>query len=100
MKCSVPKLTPTKFEYRSFKNYNKESFVKELSQVPWSVIDGVDDIDDAVLLWDQLFSDVADIHAPFKFKWPKGTKNPWVTTKLLEIITIKRHEFKVNVTGK
>ena len=85
MKCSVPKLPPRKFEYRSFKNYNTESFVKELSQVPWSVIDGVDYIDDAVLLWDQLFSSVADIHAPLKFKRAKGIKNPWVTTKLLEI---------------
>ncbi len=85
MKCGVPKLPPRKIEYRSFKNYNKDSFVRDLLEVPWSIFESVDDIDDAVLLWDKLFSSVVDIHAPLKTKRVKGTKNPWVTTKLIEI---------------
>ena len=46
MKGGVPKLPPKKFEYRSFKNYNKDAFINDLSQVPWSVISGMENIDD------------------------------------------------------
>jgi len=34
MKAGVPKLPPRKFEYRSFKNYNKNAFVDDLNQAP------------------------------------------------------------------
>ena len=50
LKGSVPKLPSRKFEYRSFKNYNKKAFVNDLNQVPWSVINGMESIDDAVFL--------------------------------------------------
>ena len=50
MKGGVPKLPPRKFEYRSFKNYNKTEFINDLNQVPWSVVDGVENVDDAVFL--------------------------------------------------
>ena len=85
MKGGIPKVPPRKIEYRSFKNYNKEAFVNDLNQVPWSVISGVESVDDKVLLWDRLFSEVADQHAPLKFKRVKGTKTPWMTPKLTEI---------------
>ena len=42
-------------------------------------------VDDAVLLWERLYSEVADRHAPIKKKRVKGHKTPWVTNKLLEI---------------
>lgn len=34
MKGGVPKLPPRKFEYRSFKNYNKTEFINDLNEVP------------------------------------------------------------------
>lgn len=45
MKGGVPKLPPRKSEYHSFKNYDKDTFVNDLHQVPWSVINGVESID-------------------------------------------------------
>ena len=94
MKCGVPKQPPRKFEYRSFKSYNKESFVRDLSEVPWSIIESINDIDDAVLLWDKLFSSVVNIHAPLKFKRAKGTNNPWVSTKLIMIRRDRDYHYK------
>ena len=41
-----------------------------------------------------MFSGVADIHAPLKFRRVRGTKNPWVTTKLLEIRRDKDYHYK------
>jgi len=64
MKGGVQKLPPRKFEYRSFKNYNKTEFINDLNEVPWSVVDGVENVDDAVFLWERLFSEIANEHAP------------------------------------
>ena len=49
--------------YQSFKSYEKKAFINDLEQVPWSVIEGVDDIDDTVFLWEKLFKDCADQRA-------------------------------------
>ena len=59
--------------------------VNDLSQVPWSVISGMENIDDSVFLWERLFSDIANEHAPLKVKRVKGSKNPLVTSKLTEL---------------
>ena len=85
IKGGVKKLPPKVFEYRSFKNYEKKAFISDLEQVPWSVIEGVGDIDDAVFLWEKLFKDCADHHAPIKSRRVKGMPTPWVSNKLLEV---------------
>ena len=81
MKGGVPKLPPRKFEYRSFKNYNKTEFINDLNEVPRSVVDGAENVDDAVFLWERLFSEIANERAPLKIKRAKGSKTPWVTSK-------------------
>ena len=94
MKGGVPKIPPKKFEYRSFKNYNKSEFIKDLNQVPWSVVDGVENVDVAVFLWEKLFSEIANEHAPLKIKRAKGSKTPWVTSKLAEMKRDKDYHLK------
>ena len=74
MKRGVPKLPPKKFEHRSFKNDNKMKFVNDLSQVPGSVIDGVENVSDVAFLWERLFSEIANEHALLKIKRAKGSK--------------------------
>ena len=66
MKEGLPNLPPRKFEYRSFKNYNKTEVINDLNQIPWSVVDGVENVDDAVFLWERLFSEIANEHAPLR----------------------------------
>ena len=79
VKGGVKKLPPKVFEYRSFKSYEKKAFIRDLEQVPWSVID------DTVFLWEKLFKDCADQHAPIKSRRVKGMPTPWVSDKLLEL---------------
>ena len=74
VKGGAPKLPPRKFEHRSFKNDNKMEFVNDLSQVPWSVIDGVENVRDAVFLWERLFSEIANEHALLRIKRAKPRK--------------------------
>ena len=94
IKGGVKRAPPKQFEYRCFKNNNKVAFVNDLNGVPWSVIEGIEDIDEQVSMWEHLFSEVADSHAPIKFKRVKGIKNPWVTQELMQMRYDKRHYFK------
>ena len=45
-------------------------------------------------MWEHLFSEVADSHAPIKFKRVKGIKNPWVTRELMQMRYDKHRYFK------
>ena len=70
---------------RSFRNYNKGEFRDDLKNVPWHDVETAESVDDAVLLLERLYSEVADRHAPIKKKRVKHHKTPWVTNKLLEV---------------
>ena len=61
-----PKLPARTYESRSFKNFNKGEFRYDLKNVPWHDVEAAESVDDAVLLWERLYSEVADRHAPIK----------------------------------
>ena len=82
LKTGVAKAPPKTIEYRSYKNFDINSFIADLEDVPWHLIENEDDIDDAVLLWNKLFSDIADCHAPVKRKRIRGVPLPWLTNKI------------------
>ena len=79
LKRGIKKLPPKVFEYRSFKSFEKDTFLRDLKNVPWSSIESVENIDDAVHMWEQLFRDIADQHAPLKTKRAKANQTPWTT---------------------
>lgn len=78
------KAHPRMFEYRSYKNFDANSFNEDLRNVPWHVVDNENNIDDALLTWNKLFSEVADDHAPVKRRRVKGTPIPWMNSKISE----------------
>ena len=45
-------------------------------------------------LWERLFSEIANEHAPLKLKRVKGSKTPWVTPKLAEMKHDKNYHFR------
>ena len=49
---------------RSFKNYSPSEFLKDIATSPWSVLDTFDDPDDKLFVFNVLFNDVLDQHAP------------------------------------
>ncbi|EDO35533.1 predicted protein [Nematostella vectensis] len=52
--------------FRSRKNFCIESFMHDLSLVPWSTLDIYDDVNDALDQWYKLFNDILTVHAPIK----------------------------------
>ena len=84
IKCGIPKAPPRVIDYRSFKSFDQNKFISDLNHIPWSIIDNFDDIDDAIFAWSNLFSSVANEHAPIKRRKVKGTPCPWAMFETLD----------------
>ena len=52
--------------------------------IPWSVLECFEDINDAVAIWNELFIDVANRHAPLKKIRMKSASKPWISKDLRE----------------
>ena len=64
MKSGVSKAPPKTIEYRSYRKYDKSSFIKDLKETDWNMVDFYGDINPVVEMWNTLFTDVANKHAP------------------------------------
>ena len=86
LKSGITKAQPKTIEYRSYKNFDVNSFVADLNNVPWHIIENEEDINDAVFSWNTLFTEVADLHAPVKRCRVKGAPIPWMNNKINELM--------------
>ena len=92
-------MPPRTYEARSFKNYDKSAFIQDIKQIPWSIIDLTCEgtnacVDGAVYLWERLFLDVANSHAPIQLRRTKKHKTPWVTSKLIDTRRDRDYHYK------
>ena len=55
LKSGVIKAPPKTTEYHSYKNFDVNTFLADLT---WHIIENKEDIDDAVFIWNQLFSEI------------------------------------------
>ena len=51
-------------QYRTFKSFDVNAFLCDLSSAPWCQIEGFDNIDDILAAWYSLFIAVIDKHVP------------------------------------
>ena len=79
------------FEYHSYKNFDANLFNDELRNVPWRITENESNIDDALLTWNKLFSEVTDSHTSVKRRRVKGTPLPWMNNKISE--TMKERDW-------
>jgi hypothetical protein len=56
--------------------------VNDLKNVDWNIIDIQENVNDAVELWEKLFTDIADRHAPTRKLRVKGRHAPWIMANL------------------
>jgi hypothetical protein len=82
LKVGKPKATHRTNEYRSYKNYDRNAFLKDLKSIPWNLVNNCEDVDASVLTWNKLFLDVADTHAPVKKRRINGIHCPWMTSQI------------------
>ena len=54
----------------------------------------IENVSDAIFLWERLFSEIANEHALLKIKRAKESKTPWVTSTLPEMKRDKDSHFR------
>ena len=82
----------TSIKYRSYKDFNKDTFLQDLMSVQWSVLDTLSDINEALSKWYDMFIDVVNKHAPLKEKRVKKAKQPdWMTDDILKEMSQRDH---------
>ena len=77
---------PRTIEMRQFKHFQKNKFLNDLEQMPWSNIDLCSDPNDMWHEWKQMFVSCMDKHAPRKLKRISKKRAPWITKGLLNKI--------------
>jgi hypothetical protein len=99
LKVGVTKPKPRIIEFCSYKSYNADTFIEDLNNVPWHVVQNEDNVDDAVLTWNKLFLEAADSHSPIKRRRVKGTHPPWMTQAISEGMRSRDYHHKAIKTG-
>ena len=74
---------PRTIEMRQFKHFQKNKFLSDLEQMPWSNVDLCSDPNDMWHEWKQIFVSCMDKHAPRKLKRISKKRAPWITKGLL-----------------
>ena len=71
--------------FRSFKNFNKDAFLYDLSLTRFDLIYSITDPEAALCLWYALFNAVLDKHAPVRTRRVKSSiRPPWLTHDLMK----------------
>ena len=76
------RLSQTWFSKRTSEIKIKTNKCKRTKNVPWHVAENENNIDDALMTWNKLFSEGADDHVPVKCRCAKGTPLPWMNRKI------------------
>ena len=91
IKAGVRRVPAKVIEYRSYKNYSEQSFISDLKQANFEIVNDEQDINTAIHKWNELFTDIADRHAPIKKLRTKGVQTPWLTADLST--TMQDHDY-------
>ena len=85
-KLHKQRVSPKTIYYRSYKKFDDETFINDVQNIPFSVCDVFDDVDDRLWSFNKLFSDVIDKNAPIKKEILKKPSHPYMNSRLRRAI--------------
>ena len=74
---------------RNYKHMNNDKFLNDLKNIPWSLIETFNDIDDAWFTWKSMFLQLVDSHAPLRKFRAKTKTCPWFSADIENLKTIR-----------
>ena len=89
LKLKTPRARISFVTTGSYKNYDHDSFIEDLANVPFHIVNLFDDPDDQVHAFNCLFRYVLDNHAPIKQIKVHSRPNPFVSTEIKGIMNIR-----------
>ena len=91
LKENMPKFKRKQITYRCSKDFNEESFQNDLKSIPFQATLAFDDPDDIYWAQNKLLNEVIDEHLPFKTKYERKHKAPFMNGELRRAINHKNH---------
>ena len=76
LRVSAPYRRSRKICFRSLKNFDREQFLSDLHNVPFHVMEIFDDVDDKLYVFEALYNNVLNEHAPIKQVHVRGNQVP------------------------
>lgn len=96
----TPKTKPRTISYRKYKNINQENFENDVSQVNWSEVFCINNINGKVECFNKLLLQVFDKHAPMKSFKLKGNDCPWMNGEVLDLMNRRDAAKKLSAKTK
>ena len=84
---------PPRVKKRSYKYFSKENFLLEISNTDFREILSISDSDEAASMFEKIFGQILDNHAPVKIFQTRCNYAPWLSDKTKDDIKI-RNELK------
>ena len=86
LRLNCPKLTPVDIEFRSFKNFDKDNFLKDLQSAPFSVSEVFDDPGDSLWATVHQLTNIFDEHVPLKRKRIRNKQQAFLILNLKKLL--------------
>ena len=91
------KFPPQLVKRRDFRNFDQDSFSNEISNAQWNTVEGLvnNNIDEATLQFEQIYSNAINKHAPFReVRVTKPVAATWLTDEIISLMDL-RDKFKL-----
>ena len=79
---------------RNIKRFDRDSFLDDLPKIPYSVMDVFDEVDDKLFVFEYLYNEVLDEHAPLKQFHVRGGHVPYMTAEWRKAIRHRNRLWK------
>ena len=100
MKTKIPRGPPKIVYKRSYKHFSHENFINDLKFVPFWMVGSVDDPNEALDIFRNLFKEIADIHAPLRKYTVKTKPAPWLTDYMRDLMKMRdMAKFEAKTSG-
>ena len=86
LKLKKPRIKSCYVTTRSYTQYNADSFLRDLSYAPFHIIGLFDDFNDQVDVFNKLFLEVLNQHAPVRRVKIRSKPNPFITPEIRQLM--------------
>lgn len=86
LKLKKPRIKPSYVTIRSYTNFSADNFLRDLSYMPFHIISLFDDFNDQVDVFNELFLEVFNQHAPVKRVKIRSKPNPFITPEIRQLM--------------
>ena len=85
-KINAMKYAPKIIECQDYRNNSLEEFCESLSQINWDPVRHASDVNNAFDLFNDIFKEQCDRHAPLIKKKVRGVNYPWLTNEIKKLM--------------